>query len=66
MSRSISGSEPPAFPTLFVAQAKSRKEKGQRTLSRFAGEDLDQEGVVPAAAAAFHGEAVATGMLLEE
>ena len=40
--------------------------QGQLQLNRFPGEDFEQVVFVPAATAAFHGDAVAVGMLLEE
>ena len=45
---------------------KDHRSQGQRSLSFFSGKDLQQEVIVPAAAAAFHGEAVTGGMLFEQ
>jgi len=55
--------------TSFMWQQRSHKLgaiQGQRELTCLSGEDLHQEVVVPAAAAAFHGEAVAAGVLLQQ
>jgi hypothetical protein len=40
--------------------------KGQRSLSPFPDQDLHQEVVVPAAAAAFHGEAALARVLFQQ
>jgi hypothetical protein len=40
--------------------------QGQRTLSRFAEEDFEKEVVVPSAASSLHGDALLTGVLLEQ
>jgi transposase len=40
--------------------------QGQRTLKFCSRKDFQQEVFVPAAATAFHGEAVATGMLFQQ
>jgi hypothetical protein len=44
----------------------ARVRQGQRTLTLFPGKDLHQEGVVPAANAAFHHQALTPRMLLEQ
>jgi hypothetical protein len=41
-------------------------DQGQRSLTRYSGEGLHEELIVPTAAAAFHGQAVFTGMLFEQ
>jgi len=54
-------------PNGFVFQMqKVQGDQGQRTLKFCSRKDFQQEGFVPAAATAFHGEAVATGMLFQQ
>src|SRR5512135_3876698 len=43
-----------------------RDQQGQRSLKRCSGQDFQQEVVAPTATAAFHGEAFAAGMLLQQ
>src|SRR3982751_765852 len=40
--------------------------QGQRSLNHCSGKDFQQEVLVPAATAPLHGQAVATGMLLQQ
>lgn len=57
-----------AFVTLRAPDSRPQSEipQGQRTLKRFSEKHLHQKVVVPAAAAAFHGEAPRAQMLLQK
>ena len=44
----------------------SRHAQGQRPLSRFATENIEEEVIVPTATSPLHGDALLAGMLLEE
>jgi 3-dehydroquinate synthetase len=44
---------------------KAMKAQGQRVLTLFPGKDFGHEIEIPAATAAFHGDAVLAGMLLQ-
>ncbi len=47
-------------------QAKTPPVQGQRQLSGCSGKDLQQEVIIPGAAAAFSDDAILAGMLLEQ
>ena len=44
----------------------SLSSQGQRPLSRFATENIEEEVIVPTATSPLHGDALLAGMLLEE
>ena len=48
----------------FASFTKTMRDQGQRSLKHCSGKDFQKEVFVPATTAAFHDEAVATGMLL--
>ena len=66
MLRSRTGLDLGDDPQRWVERLKAPASQVQRTLKFCSRKDFQQEGFVPAAATAFHGETVTTGMLFQQ